>query len=88
MELIRYWIEFDTQEELPPGVQLGCGVTAIDYSDALNLIGKKIFNNQNTPQIKTCIENIDIRKLDQGHVIPNMLPPNSRGIWFPLGYQY
>ena len=38
------------------------------------------------PIIKRMIENVDIRELDQGHVVPNMKPPNWRGVWFPLGY--
>jgi hypothetical protein len=25
-----------------------------------------------------------VRDLDQGHVIPNMGPPNLRGVWFPM----
>jgi hypothetical protein len=29
-------------------------------------------------------EDIDLRTLDQGHVIPNMRPPNFHGVWFPL----
>jgi len=36
--------------------------------------------------VASSIEDVDIRTLDQGHVIPNMLPPSWRGIWFPLGY--
>jgi hypothetical protein len=27
-----------------------------------------------------------VRDLDQGHVIPNMAPPNWRGIWYPKGF--
>src|SRR5450631_1358583 len=27
-----------------------------------------------------------VRDLDQGHVIPNMAPPNWRGIWYPTGF--
>ena len=27
-----------------------------------------------------------VRDLDQGHVIPNMAPPDWRGIWYPKGF--
>jgi hypothetical protein len=53
-------------------------VTAIDYDDALALIDKKIFYKIKRPNIKKVIENIDIRQLDHGHVMPNMNPPSIR----------
>lgn len=28
-------------------------------------------------------EDVDVRTLDQGHVVPNMAPPVWRGVWFP-----
>ena len=28
-----------------------------------------------------------VRDLDQGHVIPNMAPPNWRVIWYPKGFE-
>lgn len=87
IQLVRYWFEFNEAEDLPPSIRRGCGVTAIDYSDATNIMSQKIFKDHNMPELKTCIENIDIGKLDQGHIIPNMLAPNRRGIWFPIGYQ-
>jgi hypothetical protein len=31
-------------------------------------------------------QDVDVQSLDQGHVIPNMHPPNWRGIWYPKGY--
>jgi len=84
----RYWFEFeiDSAFGFPTGIGIGCGVTAIDYADAINLMNKKIFYEIPMPDIKKAIEGIDIRTLDQGHVIPNMNPPNRRGIWFPIGY--
>jgi hypothetical protein len=30
------------------------------------------------------IVDVDVRDLDQGHVIPNMGPPNLRGVWYPM----
>ena len=87
--MIRYWFKFeiDTAFGFPPGIGIGCGVTAYDYSDALKLLDEKIFNTIARPPFAKIVENVDIRTLDQGHVIPNMNPPNYRGVWFPLGYE-
>ncbi len=87
--MTRYWFEFDPTDisELPPGLITGCGITAYDYNDALTLLKQKVFKGQGLPGLKEKRENIDIRTLDQGHVIPNMTDPTLRGIWFPLGYE-
>ena len=29
---------------------------------------------------------LTVRDLDQGQVIPDMAPPNWRGIWYPKGF--
>ena len=34
------------------------------------------------PPIRRVVEDVDIKQLDQGHVIPNMDPPVWRGVWF------
>jgi hypothetical protein len=83
--LTRYWFEFEPQAFRVWSI--GCGVTAFNYSDALSIMKQAMFKTEDLPPIKKCTENIDIRTLDQGHVIPNMGPPNFRGIWFPQGYQ-
>ena len=85
----RFWFEFqiDNAFNFPAGIVIGCGVTAIDTNDAINLMDRKIFHNTPMPIIKKTIENIDIHDLDQGRVIPNMAPCADRGIWFPLGYE-
>jgi len=84
----RFWFEFkiDSVFNYPPGIGLGCGVTAIDYDDAVKILDQKVFNVIGRPPFKKVIEDVDIRELDQGHVIPNMSPPIYRGIWYPLGY--
>lgn len=84
----RYWFEFEIEIafNFPTGIAIGCGVTALSYDDAIEIIDNKVFNKIKRPPIKQVIEDVDIRKLDQGHVIPNMKPPIYRGIWFPLGY--
>ena len=59
----------------------GIGVTAYSLLDAKSLIEAE--DELRNIEITATVEDIDIRDLDQGHVIPNMLPPNLRGIWFP-----
>lgn len=85
--MTRYWFEFkiNSTSAFPPGIGIGCGVTAHDYADAIKLLDEKVFTRIKRPPFTKIIENIDIATLDQGHVIPNMKPPVSRGIWFPLG---
>ena len=87
--LTRYWIEFkyDKPSDLPYGFCNGCGITAFDFNDALKIIQEKIFKNASIPELKAKTENIDIRTLDAGHVLPNMLSPDKRGVWFPMGFQ-
>jgi hypothetical protein len=85
--LIKYWFEFNMSNDIQSSIRLGCGVTAFDYSDAMGLLTKKFFVDGQIPVIKNCIENVDIRQLDQEHIIPNMFSPSIRGIWYPLGYQ-
>ena len=83
--LKRFWIKFYPSPL--SRVNLGCGVTAYDYSDALKLLGERIFAGSQTPKIAEVIEDVDISTLDQNHVIPNMEVPAARGIWFPKGYR-
>lgn len=86
--LKRYWFEFEIESvfKVPGGIGLGCGVCAFSEDDAIRIMDEKIFTEIKRPPILKVIEDVDIRKLDQGHVIPNMLPPVYRGIWYPLGY--
>ena len=80
MPLRRYWMEF-AAGEAPLGMAWGCGVTAFDVDDALQLVataaGGKI------PSPVRLVEDVDVSTLDAGHVLPNMLPPVWRGVWFP-----
>lgn len=84
----RFWFEFkiDSASNYPPGIGLGCGVTAFDYDDAVKILDENVFTAIGRPAFKRVIENVDIRELDQGHVIPNMKPPIYRGVWYPMGY--
>jgi len=35
------------------------------------------------PDAVKVTEDVDVSTLDAGHVLPNMYPPNERGVWFP-----
>lgn len=83
----RYWFEFEfIDSDIPFGTNMGCGVTAYNYDDAINLLNEKVFKSRSIPKIQKMIESVDVSTLDAGHVLPNMSSPNIRGIWFPLGY--
>ena len=86
--LRRYWFEFSTDrpEDLPPGVRIGCGVTAYDIQDATALVQQLVFDGRSVPSTRKVLIDVDITTLDAGHVRPNMGNPVQRGVWFPLGY--
>ncbi len=87
--LRRYWLEFNiapgevTSYPSYAGLSYGCGVTAYSYDDAIKLLHEKLFGDDPTPAIQQAIEDVDVSKLDTGHVLPNMGDPTIRGIWFP-----
>jgi hypothetical protein len=86
--LIRYWFEFEQSDinELHPELITGCGITAFDYSDALSILKQIVFNGQPIPQFMDKKENVDIRTLEQRHVVVNMKDPTLRGVWYPGGF--
>ena len=73
--LKKYWFESEST--------LGIGVTAYDINDAKELILAEEYVMSLKPNLDSYIENIDIQKLDENHVIPNMGVVANRGIWFP-----
>ena len=87
--LTRYWIEFDkSTDDLHQrlgryGLTRGCGVTAYSYADALSMVGNIVLQGDPLPAIVRVIENIDVRTLDQGHVVANMCAVVWRGVWWP-----
>ena len=90
MNLTRYWFEFEAglgNYDLPHGTKVGCGVTAYNYDEALNLLKIQVFKFSTMPVIKAVIENVDVSILDHNHILLNMATPTIRGVWFPLGYQ-
>lgn len=83
MKLTRYWIELDGKAA--PTNQFG--VTAYSTDDALSLIAeyfKRTYQEEAPIKTSRVIENVDVSTLDAGHVLPNMLPPIFRGIWYPM----
>lgn len=85
-KLIRFWFIFESKSGLAPAFKLGCSVTAYNFDDALELLHQKGIQHNGKVVLKDYIENIDITSLDPNHILPNILPPNFRGIWYPLGY--
>ena len=83
--LHRFWFEFEKQPWLK-ALNLGCGVTAYDYDDALQLLREKVFVDNDLPKILSCAIDVDVTSLDPGHVLPNVGLVIRRGVWFPLGY--
>ena len=85
--LKRYWFEFDISGEnlsqfgyLP---MHGCGITAYDYNDALNIMRHFILRSDDLPKFTRIVENIDVSTLEDKHIIPNLGVPIWRGVWFP-----
>jgi hypothetical protein len=85
--LRRFWFEFErtTPQDLRPEVTMGCGVSAYDYDDAVQLLRDRVFKGQ-VPSVANVQADVDVSTLDEGHVRPNMGNPTERGIWFPLGF--
>ena len=73
--LRRYW--FKTREHH------GFGVTAYSVADARALISDAAQRLGWSCEVIGIVEDVDVRDLDQDHVVPNMGPPNFRGLWFP-----
>ena len=60
----------------------GFGVTAYTLDNAKHLLDQALDDSKIDYQRVDIIEDIDVRDLGQGHVIPNMGAPNLRGVWF------
>jgi hypothetical protein len=79
--LHRYWIQLKTGEW-----PREFGVTAYTETDALEILRYVAYAPAGLPEVIEIVADVDVRSLDQGHVVPNMNPPNWRGIWYPKGY--
>ena len=84
--LTRFWFRYKNLKRFS-SLTLGCGITAFDQNDALAILRERVFDRLGeSPEIMEIVRDVDIRSLDQGHVIPNMEPPVIRGVWFPRGF--
>jgi hypothetical protein len=78
--LTRFWFIAADGDRLP-----GIGVTAFSLDDAERLIDDEITLRGIT--LLSVIKDVDIRSLDQDHIVPNIGPVNFRGIWYPNFFQ-
>lgn len=65
----------------------GCGVTARNFDDALELLKTRVFRHRSVPVIESIVTAVDISTLDADLVLSQMWAPVWRGVWFPLGFQ-
>ena len=62
---------------------LGVGVTAGSRLEA-EALARDACSQSGWPfEPVEVLEDVDVRDLDQNHVVPNMGPPNFKGVWFP-----
>jgi hypothetical protein len=78
--LRRFW--FETAVKLSC---IGIGVTAYSREDAERLIRAE--ENLKHYELVSVVDDVDIRSLDQDHIVPNIGPVNFRGIWYPNLFQ-
>ncbi|MDC8015560.1 hypothetical protein [Tahibacter soli] len=82
--LTRYWIRF--REPIPiDALRLGCGVTARSADDAMSLLREKVFRGV-AFTVADMEADIDVSRIEDLRIRPNMGVVVWRGIWFPLGY--
>lgn len=86
MILKRFWFIVFPENRFGPK---NFGVTASSKSEGRELIIDSLNKlnlqplGENLSDTIEVIEDIDIRLLDQGHVIPNMGVVTFKGVWFP-----
>ncbi len=73
--LTRYWFRSEEGK--------GVGVTAYSRHEAESLVRSEGWVMGMRPSFTDVIEDIDVRDLDEQHVIPNMGICSERGIWYP-----
>ncbi|PJJ54419.1 hypothetical protein CLV45_2756 [Hymenobacter chitinivorans DSM 11115] len=79
--LIRYWMEVQLSKGLL--VMRNFGEPAYSLDDALSLLNScALHSSLKAPVIVRVVPNGNT--LDAVHVLPNMLPPNQRGVWFSI----
>lgn len=88
--LSRFWFVADIED--PFGVT-GIGVTAHTEEDARRIVGLALptlaslaaWRTWNVEKLARAevLEDVDVRLLDQAHVVPNMGLVVDRGMWWP-----
>ena len=86
MKLHRFWIQFKNPPRLS-SLSIGCGVTAWNHLDAIAILNLTVLLEHPDLIVDSAKEDVDVRELNTGHVLPNMGILSNRGVWFPLGYQ-
>lgn len=83
----RYWFVIFPENKYGPR---NIGVTAYSKEHARDIIAKESVKNFYIKELALqisddteVIENIDVRNLDQNHVVPNMGTVVFVGIWYP-----
>lgn len=91
-QLHKYWFVGSGDDPYGP---TGLGVTAFTPDDAREILRQELPRHRqdnlsvwrlwkleaiDTAQV---VEDVDVRMLDQGHVIPNMGLVIDRGVWWP-----
>jgi hypothetical protein len=71
----RYWF--------PCSKQFGIGVTAWTREEAEKMAHEILAKYYRGAEILGIVENVDVRTLDQKHVVPNMGPVTFVGVWYP-----
>jgi hypothetical protein len=78
-----YWVTFKNPTQFTP-LNIGCGITARDESDAISLINERLSLEGEHLDIASISTVDDVSTLDASHVLPNMGNMFLRGIWFPV----
>jgi hypothetical protein len=73
--LRRFWFPFNEG--------LGIGVTAFSDHEARDLAEATRLECFPRSSFAGIVPDVDIRTLDQNHVVPNMGVVTVRGVWFP-----
>jgi hypothetical protein len=87
--LRRYWFRWEEPQNggwlslSSVGAGLGCGVTGVDVQDAEDLIRTALLAGGPLPPVAEVVEDVDVRTVDAGHVLPNMGDPSVRGVRYP-----
>lgn len=73
--LTRFWF--------PATRGIGVGVTAYSLEQARAWAEQALPRLPPDAALGAPVLNVDVRELDQDHVVPNMGPCNLEGVWYP-----